>query len=66
MRYETEKALAFLPCVIENASINCPFLFSEAIKSPVSYLISGISTYQMSINIFRQTIGKKRFILIIF
>ncbi len=43
MRYESDKALAFLPCVIENASINCPFLFSEAIKSPVSYLISGIS-----------------------
>lgn len=43
MRYESDKALAFLPCVIENASINCPFLFSEAIKSPVSYLISGMS-----------------------
>lgn len=37
MRYESDKALAFLPCVIENASINCPFLFSEANKSETTH-----------------------------
>ena len=39
MRYESDKALAFLPCVIENASINCPFsIFQKQSNPPVSYL----------------------------